>query len=97
MPTLAQVKAHVPNQADVAIVEAAFADTAETLDSIGARLKVMAESHPDYATVDAAFDAAFAAHELACDNLREVRDGYRYTYPIGPCGACGRWGRGCNH
>jgi hypothetical protein len=26
-------------------------------------------------------DAAFAAFEVACDDLREVRDGYRYTYP----------------
>jgi hypothetical protein len=26
-------------------------------------------------------DVAFAAFEVACDDLREVRDGYRYTYP----------------
>jgi hypothetical protein len=26
-------------------------------------------------------DTAFAAFEVACDDLREVRDGYRYTYP----------------
>lgn len=26
-------------------------------------------------------DDAFAAFELACDDLRETRDGYRYTYP----------------
>jgi hypothetical protein len=26
-------------------------------------------------------DSAFAAFEVACDDLREVRDGYRYTYP----------------
>jgi len=26
-------------------------------------------------------DAAMEAHEVAADDLREVRDGYRYTYP----------------
>lgn len=26
-------------------------------------------------------DAAFEAFGLACDDLRETRDGYRYTYP----------------
>jgi len=26
-------------------------------------------------------DTAFACFELACDDLRETRDGYRYTYP----------------
>ena len=26
-------------------------------------------------------DNAFAAFEVACDDLRETRDGYRYTYP----------------
>jgi hypothetical protein len=28
-----------------------------------------------------AMDQAFAAFETACDDLRETRDGYRYTYP----------------
>lgn len=26
-------------------------------------------------------DEAFEAFEVACDDLREVRDGYRHTYP----------------
>ena len=26
-------------------------------------------------------DRAFECFELACDDLRETRDGYRYTYP----------------
>jgi hypothetical protein len=26
-------------------------------------------------------DRAFADFEVACDDLRETRDGYRYTYP----------------
>lgn len=26
-------------------------------------------------------NVAFAAFEVACDDLREVRDGYRHTYP----------------
>jgi DNA polymerase III gamma/tau subunit len=27
------------------------------------------------------FEAAWSAHETAADDLREIRDGYRYTYP----------------
>lgn len=27
------------------------------------------------------FETAWSAHETAADDLRETRDGYRYTYP----------------
>jgi len=38
-----------------------------------------------WAVLNAAFEAAFDAYTESCDNLRETRDGYRYTYPHPVC------------
>ena len=55
----------------------------------GAALLTLVPGTPEYVLVDLALDAAMELLDTAADDLREVRDGYRHTYPH-PAAKCHR-------
>ena len=66
----------------VRIATEAYANAARKLEECAKRLKD--ESRRNGPLVDLYemdLDHAFACFELAADDLRETRDGYRHTYP----------------
>lgn len=69
-----------PTDALVLLATEAHRKAAATLESAAKRCREhgagpLADLYSDD------LDTAFAAFEVACDDLREIRDGYRYTYP----------------
>jgi hypothetical protein len=72
----------------IAIAVDAHAKAAKALEAAAKRVRehgagpladIYAMDLADIYAMD--LDEAFACFELACDDLRETRDGYRYTYP----------------
>jgi len=71
---------HSTSPALIAIATAAYEAAAKRLELAAKRVKEhgagpMADLYSDD------LDDAFQAFELAADDLRETRDGYRHTYP----------------
>ena len=71
---------NVSSPALIAIAVDAHATAAKNLEVAARRVREHgAGPLADLYAMD--LDDAFARFELACDDLRETRDGYRYTYP----------------
>jgi hypothetical protein len=71
---------HVTSDALISIAVEAHAKAAAHLEACAKRVREhgagpLADIYADD------LDRAFEAFELACDDLRETRDGYRFTYP----------------
>lgn len=71
---------HVTSEALISIAVEAHAKAAARLEAAAKRVREHGTGPmADVYAMD--LDDAFAAFELACDDLRETRDGYRFTYP----------------
>jgi hypothetical protein len=71
---------HVTSDALISIAVEAHAKAAAHLEACAKRVREhgagpLADLYSDD------LDRAFEAFELACDDLRETRDGYRFTFP----------------
>jgi len=71
---------HVTSEALISIAVDAHAKAAAHLEACAKRVREhgagpLADIYSDD------LDRAFEAFELACDDLRETRDGYRFTFP----------------
>jgi hypothetical protein len=71
---------HTMPTALISLAQSAYADAAHKLEVCAKRVcehgnGPLADLYSDD------LDSAFAAFEVAADDLREIRDGYRHTYP----------------
>ena len=87
----------IPSPDAVARVLAAYDSALVAFKDINATLRATPPKSPEYAALEAAAEVAFERFSEGCDDLRETRDGYRHTYPVGRCKSCGRYGFGCSH
>lgn len=71
---------HTTSPALIAIATSAYETAARNLELAAKRCKESAGG-PLEDLYSLELDEAFAAYELAADDLRETRDGYRHTYP----------------
>jgi hypothetical protein len=69
----------------VALRDSAMADMEAASRAVRAFGKSGSTDQAEEDRLDAAFDVVWEALEEAQDNLREVRDGYRHTYPHPVC------------